>query len=221
MRVEGRLLDRGAPQAGGQVLLADEAARAVLAAVETGADGAWALTVPAGAPAELLVFARCRGAALGVAFARTAAGGAPLDLEMTDVAPTHALTVVLDGVPGDLAPQIRMTPRELDGLDPALLRWVRTPVDGARGGALAGFTPADQRLERRVQAGVWWITAALLYDSSGQMPGQALPDSWFAVAAHTGDGAALTAHRDGFLLRVTGPVTVTLRLEPRPTSMLD
>jgi hypothetical protein len=139
---------------------------------------------------------------------------------MTDVAPTHALTVVLDGVPADLAPQIRMTPRELDGLDPALLRWARTPVDGARG-ALAGFTPAGRRLERAAQAGVWWITAALLYDASGKLPGQALPDSWFAVAAHSHDGAALTAHRDGFLLPVTGPVTVTLRLEPRPTSMLD
>ena len=220
MRVEGRLLHRGTPQAGGQVLLADEAAHAVLAAVETGPEGAWALPVPADAPGELLVFARCRGAALGVAFARTAPGGPPLDLEMTDVAPTHALTVVLDDMPAGLAPQIRLAPRELDGLDPALLRWVRAPVDGARGGTLAGFTPADHRLERDAQAGVWWLTAHLLYESSGQMPGRPLPDSWFAVAAHA-DGAALTADRDGFLVPVAGPVTVTLRMAPRPTVLLD
>jgi len=221
MRVEGRVVERGAPQAGCQVLLADERARAVLAAAETGADGAWALPVPAAAPDDLLVFARCRGAALGVAWARTAPGGPPLELEMTDVAPTHELTVALEGVPAGLAPQIRLNPRELGTLDRALLRWVHAPVDDARSSALAGFSPADHRLRRRAQAGVWWLTAQLLYESSGQMPGRTLPDSWFAVAAHTDDGTALAPDRDGFALPLAGPVTVTLRLEPRPTVVLD
>lgn len=221
MRVEGRLLHRGAPQADGQVLLADEGARTVLAAAETGADGAFALPVPEGASGELIVFARCRGAALGVAFARPRGKGEPVDLEMTDVAPTHELTVVLDGVPAGLTPQIRLTPRELDGLDPELLRWVRAPVGAARPGALAAFTPPDGRLRRDAQAGVWWITAQLLYESSGRIPGRTLPDSWFAVAAHTDAGTPLAPDRDGFLLPLRGPVTVTLRLQPRPTLVLD
>lgn len=213
------MLHRGAPQASCQVLLADEAARAVLAAAETGPDGRWAIEVPAGAPEELLVFGRCRGDALGVVCARVRRRGSvpPIELEMTAVAPTHELTVVVEGVPGALRPQIRLAPRRIGSLDGAILRWVHEPVEEARSSALAGFTPDDRRLRRWVQAGRWWLTAQLLFESSGRIPGQALPDSWLPVAARTDAGVELTPVRAGFELEVDRPVTVTLRLAASPT----
>jgi hypothetical protein len=203
MRAEGRVVHRGAPQAGCQMLLADEARREVVAACETGADGRWALDGDG-----TLVFGRCRGEALGVVWAR---GGG--DLEMTDVAPTHELTVVVDGLPETLAPQIRLTPRQISSVD---LRWVRAPVDGARSSALAGVT--DRRLRRWVQAGRWWVTAQLLMEASGGVP---LPDSWLPVAAAADDGRELMPDRDGYELEIDGPMTVTLRLEARATETLD
>jgi hypothetical protein len=202
MRAEGRVLHRGAPQAGCQMLLVDEPQRQVVADCETGADGRWALD-----GAGTLVFGRCRGEALGVVSTR---GGG--DLEMTDVTPTHELRVVVEGTPGA---QIRLTPRRIGDVD---LRWVHAPVEGARSGALAGFTPDDGRLRRFVQAGRWWVTAQLLTEASG---GVALPDSWLPVAAATDDGRELTPGRDGYELEIDGPVTVTLRLEPRASEALD
>lgn len=221
MRVEGRILHRGAPQPDCQVLVCDEGARTVLAAAGTGPDGRWTTEVPAGAPDALLVFGRCRGEALGVVYARVPRGGPPLELDLTAVAPTHELTVVLASVPDTLTPQIRLTPRRIGSLDPALLRWVHAPVEEARSSALAGFTPGDRRLRRWVQAGVWWITAQLLIESAGQVPGQALPDSWLPVAAHTDDGRELAPVRGGFELEVAGPVTVTVRLAASRTETLD
>jgi hypothetical protein len=203
------------------MLVADEVARAVLAAGETGADGGWATEIPAGAPEELLLFGRCRGEALGVVYARVRRGSPPLDLEMTAVAPTHELTVVIEGVPDTLRPQIRLTPRRIGSLDRTILRWVHAPVDQARSSALAGFTPDERLLRRWVQAGTWWLTAQLLFESSGQISGQPLPDSWLPVAARTGNGLELTPVRDGFEFEVNGPVTVTVRLAPRPTETLN
>ena len=208
------MLHRGQPQSDCQMLAADEAARAVLAATETGHNGRWALDAAAD---ELLVFGRCRGDALGVVSARVRGDGAPLELEMTEVAPTHELTVVLAGLPDSLTPQIRLTPRRIGGVD---LRWVSAPVEEARSGALVGFTPDDRRLERWAQAGRWWLTAQLLYDSAGSLPDGSLPDSWLPVSAHTDYGQELSAARDGFEIEVDGPVTVTIRLEPRPTETL-
>jgi hypothetical protein len=193
----------------------------VLAAGETGPDGRWAIEIAAGPPEEVLVFARCRGEALGVVCAHVRPGSAPLDLEMTEVAPTHELTVVIDGTPDGVRPQIRLAPRRIGSLDRGTLRWVHAPVHEARSSALASFTPEDRRLRRWVQAGVWWLTAQLLIDSSGHVPGQALPDSWLPVGARTGDGLALTPVRDGFEVEVDGPVTVTIRLAPSPTETLD
>jgi len=61
MHAEGRVLHRGVPQPDCQVLLVDEPARAVSAVTDTDADGRWALDSDGA-----LVFARCRGEALGV-----------------------------------------------------------------------------------------------------------------------------------------------------------
>jgi hypothetical protein len=214
MHVDGRVLHRGEPQADCQMLAADEAARAVLAAAETHGDGRWAFDVPG---EELLVFGRCRGDALGVVSARVSDGTTGRDLEMTEVAPTHELSIVLDGVPDELTPQIRLAPRRIGGVD---LRWVHAPVESARSSALAGFSPDDHRLDRWAQAGRWWLTAQLLYVSAGSLPDGSLPDSWLPVAAHTDYGQELTAARDGFELELDGPMTVTIRLEPRPTETL-
>jgi hypothetical protein len=205
MHVEGRVLHRGAPQGDCQVLLVDEGAREVLAACETGADGRWALDGEG-----TLVFARCHGEALGVVSGRA---DGPLELELTDVAPTHRLTVRVAGLPDGLEPQLRLAPREIDAVD---LRWLRAPVEGARSSMLAGVS--DRQLARWVQAGRWWVTAALLMEASGGVP---LPDSWLPVAAETDDGRELAADRDGFELEVDGPLTVTIRLEARPTETLD
>jgi hypothetical protein len=203
MHAEGRVLHRGVPQEECQVLLVDEPARAVSAVTDTDADGRWALDGEG-----TLVFARCRGEALGV----VAAPAGSVDLEITDVAPTYELTVLVVGPPEELVPLIRLAPREIPGID---LRWVRAPVDDARSSTLVGVS--DRRLVRSVQAGRWWVTAALLMEAAGGMP---LPDSWLPVAAEA-EGGALSPDRDGFELDIHGPVTVTIRLEARPTEVLD
>ena len=197
------MLHRGVPQEGCQVLLVDEPARTVSGATDTGADGHWVLDGEG-----TLVFARCRGEALGV----VAAPAGSVDLEITDVAPTYALTVAVVGLPDDLVPQIRLVPREISGVD---LRWVRAAVDGARSSTLVAVT--GRRLVRSIQAGRWWVTAALLMEASGGMP---LPDSWLPVAAEA-EGGTLEPDRDGFALDIHGPVTLTIRLEARPTEVLD
>ncbi len=197
------MLHRGVPQEGCQVLLVDEPSRTVSASAETGADGRWALDGEG-----TLVFARCRGEALGA----VSAPAGSVDLEITDVAPTYALTVDVVGLPDDLVPQIRLVPREIPGVD---LRWVRAAVDGARSSTLVAVT--GRRLVRSVQAGRWWVTAALLMEASGGLP---LPDSWLPVAAEA-EGGALEGDRDGFALDIHGPVTLTIRLEARPTEVLD
>jgi hypothetical protein len=204
MRVEGRVLHRGVPQAGCQVLLVDEAARAVTAAAATGDDGGWALDGEGS-----LVFARCRGEALGVVAAPV---GGPLDLEIADVAPTYELTLNVVGPSEGLTPQIRLTPREISGVD---LRWLRAPIAGARASTLASVTARG--LVRWVQAGRWWITAAVLMEASGGVP---VPDSWLPIAAEA-EGGSLEPDGDGFALDVHGPATVTIRLEARPTEVLD
>ena len=214
MHVDGRVLHRGEPQADCQMLAVDEAAHVVLASTETHGDGRWAFDVPG---EELLVFGRCRGDALGVVSARVRDDTTGRDLEMTEVAPTHELSIVLAGVPDELAPQIRLAPRRIGAVD---LRWVSAPVESERSSALAGFSPDDHRLDRWAQAGRWWLTAQLVYQSSGQLPDGSLPDSWLPVGAHTDYGQELTAARDGFELELDGPVTVTIRLEPRPTETL-
>jgi hypothetical protein len=108
MHAEGRVLHRGVPQPDCQVLLVDEPARAVSAVTDTDADGRWALDGDG-----TLVFARCRGEALGV----VAAPAGSVDLEITDVAPTYELTVLVVGPPDELVPQIRLAPREISGID--------------------------------------------------------------------------------------------------------
>ena len=155
MHAEGRVLHRGVPQPDCQVLLVDEPARVVSAVTDTDADGRWALDGDG-----TLVFARCRGEALGV----VAAPAGSVDLEITDVAPTYELTVLVVGPPAELVPQIRLAPREISRID--------------------------------------------------------LPDSWLPVAAEA-EGGSLSPDRDGFELDVHGPVTVTIRLEARPTEVLD
>jgi hypothetical protein len=203
MHVEGRVLHRGAPQEDCQVLLVDEPAREVCAVADTEPDGRWALDGEG-----TLVFARCRGEALGA----VAAPAGSLDLEITDVAPTYELTVVVVGLPEGLTPQIRLAPREISGVD---LRWLRAPVDDARSSTLVGVT--ERRLVRWVQAGRWWVTAALLMEGAGGVP---VPDSWLPVAAEA-EGGSLSPDRDGFELDIRGPVTLTIRLEARPTEVRD
>ena len=203
MRVDGRVLHRGEPQAECEMLAADEASQTVLAAAETRGDGRWAFDVPRD---EVLVFGRCRGDALGVVSARLRNGTPGRDLEMTEVAPTHELSIVLEGVPDDLAPEIRLVPRRIGGVD---LRWVPSESSSA----LAGFAPDDHRVDRWAQAGRWWLTAQLL-------PTSADAASWLPVSAHTDYGQELSAARDGFEIEVDGPVTVTIRLEPRTTETL-
>ena len=221
MRVEGRILHRGAPQPDCQVLVCDEGARTVLAAAGTGRTGAGRRRSRPARRTSCSCSAAAAARRSAWSTPASARGGPPLELELTAVAPTHELTVVLAGVPDTLTPQIRLTPRRIGSLDPALLRWVHAPVEEARSSALAGFTPGDRRLRRWVQAGVWWITAQLLIESAGQVPGQALPDSWLPVAAHTDDGRELAPVRGGFELEVAGPVTVTVRLAPSRTETLD
>jgi hypothetical protein len=198
MHAEGRVLHRGEPVGDCQVLLVDEPSRAVSAVSETGADGRWVLDGEG-----TLVFARCRGAAVGVA----AAPAGSVDLE---IAPTYELTVDVVGLPEGLTPQIRLAPREIAGVD---LRWLREPIGGARSSTLVGVS--DRRLVRWVQAGRWWVTAAVLMEGGGGMP---VPDSWLPVAA---EGASVAPDGDGFALDVHGPETVTIRLEAQPTEVRD
>jgi hypothetical protein len=198
MHAEGRVLHRGEPVGDCQVLLVDEPARSVSAVSETGADGRWVLDGEG-----TLVFARCRGAAVGV----VAAPAGSVDLE---IAPTYELTVDVVGLPEGLTPQIRLAPREIAGVD---LRWLRAPIGGARSSTLVGVS--DRRLVRWVQAGRWWVTAAVLMEGGGGAP---VPDSWLPVAA---EGASVAPDGDGFALDVHGPETVTIRLEAQPTEVRD
>ena len=210
-RLSGVVLHRGRPQADCQVLAIDEAAGEVLADAATSRDGRWELNAP---HRELLVFARCRGEALGVVAQR--AFDEPLTLEIASVAPTHELSVRIDdtALPAWVRPQVRLTPRRVGTLDPGMLRWIRAPVRGAVTSALAGFTPDGRELRRFVQEGRWWLTAHEIVASSVRVPDRPEPVSWLAAAALDGDGRELEAARGGFELEVAAPVTVTIRLMP-------
>jgi hypothetical protein len=201
-RIAGRVLHRGAPQAGCQVLAVDEAAGAVVADAETGPDGTWEL--PAG---DLLVFARCRGEALGVV-ARPAADG--LDLE---IAPTYPLTVLIeaDGMPDWARPQVLLTPVRIADVD---LRWVHAPVREMTSAALARIVPAGRQLERFVQPGTWWLTAGFESVPDARAEGMADAIRWTAIAARTADGRELAPLKHGFEVEVDGPVDVTVTLAP-------
>jgi hypothetical protein len=208
--ITGRVLHRGAPQAGCQVLAVDEAAGAVVADDETGADGRWRLDAEG-----VLVVGRCRGDALGVVLARPGAGADDLDLEITAVAPTYPLSLRLEGRDMEdwVTPRVLLTPLGIADLDEGLLRWVHAPVRGMSSGALARFTPPDRRLERFVQAGRWWVGAE--FERVPDVRAEGMPDAirWTAVRARTSGGEELAPLKDGFALDVDGPIDVTITME--------
>jgi hypothetical protein len=189
---EGRVIHRGAPLAGCQVLAID--GERVVADALTGPDGRW--TLP-GAP---LVFARCRGEAIGVV---AGAGG---DLVL---APTHALTIRVEGGPETAVPQVLLTPLRLDGVAADLLRWISAPVRQAADGVLAEFVARERTLF--AQAGRWWLTAHHSVSYSARPAGAPTPTSWSAASATCG-GAELPAREHGFELELAGPADVTIRL---------
>jgi hypothetical protein len=213
-QIAGRLLHHGAPEAGCQVLAADEATSSVVDDVVTGSDGSWQLGLPDGTE-KVLVFARCRGDALGVAFREAVAGIEALDLEISAVAPTHELTVGIEGAGMEdwVTPKIMLTPLRIDGVDERLLRWIHAPVRGFSGGPLIQLTPPDRRLRRFVQAGRWWLSAEFELVPDARAEG--MPDSirWRAVSARTADGSDLSTVRGGFAFEVGGPVSVTVTME--------
>ncbi len=195
--LNGRVVHRGQPLADCQVLAIDEA---VLADTVTGADGRWSLT----ADASLLI-ARCRGDAIGLIAARPPAA----ELELS---PTHPLVVHLEGMPADAVPQVMLTPLELDGVEPSLLRWIYAPVREAADSVLAAFLARE--LKRWVQTGRWWITAHYSVSYSARPIDAPDPVSWVAASAVTSDGRPLPARDHGFELDVTGPTDVTIQLAP-------
>jgi hypothetical protein len=180
---------------------------------ETGPDGRWDLAVPGEGP-DLLIFARCRGEALGVVAAPAPADDGPLDLEITSVAPTHELTVRVecDGIPEWVRPQVRFMPLAIDAFDEGLLRWVTAPIGELSAGALARIQVDGRELRRYAQAGSWWLTAEYYEERSVNAPGLPSPLSLRAVAATTDDGTALPALNGGFQLEIAGPVAVTITL---------
>jgi hypothetical protein len=195
----------------------DEAAGVVLEAAETGPDGRWAITLKS-APQKLLIIARCRGEALGMVAEHPHDGADRVDLEITDAAPTHPLTIRLagDDLPDWVRPQIRLTPVRIGALDPLLLRWIHAPVHEAANSTLAGFIPDERQLAIAVQEGEWWLTAVYSVDGSGRFASNVTPPvSWIAASAVTSDGGSLPAANGGFIVEVTGPVAVTLTLKPR------
>jgi hypothetical protein len=202
---DGWVLHRGRPVAGCRVVADDEASGTVIAHGETGGDGAFHLDADDG-----LVVAICATDVLGVAAAPAA--GAPLELELTDVAPTHALTVSVTGgdLPDWVQPQVRLMPLGVGDLDGRVLRWITAPVDGLSHRALARIE--GRTFTRDAQAGRWWIAATAFEERAVRAADQPDPRSWTATQAHTADGTALTPARDGFVLQLDGPLAVTLEL---------
>ena len=205
---DGRVLHRGAPQAGCRVVAGDEATGTVVAHAETDAAGAFELGL---ADTDgVLVVAICANDVLGVAAAP--ARDAPLELELTDVAPTHPVTVRLagDDLPDWLRPQVRLMPLAVGSLDGRVLRWITAPVDGLSSRALARIE--GRELTRELQAGRWWVAADAFEERSVRAADQPDPRSWSATRAFTADGTALSPARSGFELPVDGPLEVTLEL---------
>ena len=217
-RIAGRVLHRGAPQPGCRVVAGDERARAVVADAETGADGRWELALPAGS-ADVVIVARCTGDALGVVAARVPPAVAPLDLEITAVAPTHEVTVRLEGksMPDWVRPQVRLTPLQVGSLDGSVLRWIHAPVRQRSTSTLARIVPEGRELRRQLQAGTWWITAEFFEEPGVRALDQPPPQSWVASSASTADGRSLEPLKSGFQLPVDGPLTVTLELSQAPS----
>jgi len=205
-RIGGRVVHRGAGLAGCQVLAADPAAGVVVADTETGAGGAWELTVPG--DRELLAVARCRGAAIGLA------AGTPADDDLQlDVGATHELTVRLEGdeLPDWARPIVQLMPLHLDGRDDALLRWITAPVRQISGGPLARVTAEARTLVRALQPGNWWIAAGVEHvpDARAQdMPADLRLETVRATAA----GRELPAARGGYTFGLDGPLEVVLTL---------
>jgi hypothetical protein len=213
-RIAGRVLHRGTPQADCQVLAVDEAASGVLADAETGPDGAWELDVPAAG--DVLVFARCRGQALGVVARSAGADSDAIDLEIEAVAPTHELTVRLEGeaMPEWVRPQVLLMPVQVGKLDQRLLRWVNAPVRGMSSGALARITPEHRELERFVQTGTWWLAARFELVPDARAEGMEDAVRWHGIRARTADGRELSPLKRGFALEIHGPAEVTITLGP-------
>jgi hypothetical protein len=204
---DGRVLHRGAPQAGCRVVAGDEATGTVVAHAETDAAGAFHLDHY---PDGVLVVAICATGVLGVVAAPAAE--APLELELTSVAPTYPVTVRVTGedLPDWVRPQVRLMPLAVGSLDGRVLRWITAPVDGLSHRALARIE--GRELTRELQAGRWWIAADAFEERSVRAANQPDPRSWSATRAFTAGGAALSPVRSGFELPVDGPLEVTLEL---------
>jgi hypothetical protein len=194
---DGRVLHRGAPQAGCRVVGGDEETGKVAAHTETDSSGAFRLDTD-------LAVAICASDVLGVAAGR----GPGLELEL---APTHPVTVRVTGdLPDWVRPQVRLMPLAIGALDSSVLRWITAPVDGLSHRALARIQ--DRAFTRELQAGRWWIAADAFEERSVRAADQPEPRSWTATKAHTADGTALSPARSGFELNVDGPLEVTLEL---------
>jgi hypothetical protein len=198
--VDGRVLHRGAPQAGARVIGGDEETGKVVAHTETGADGTFHLDADG-----VLVVAVCATDVLAVA----AAHGSQLELEL---APTHPVTFHLAGedIPDWVQPQVRLMPLATGSLDSRVLRWITAPVDGLSHRALARIQ--EREFTRELQAGRWWIAADAFEERSVRAADQPDPRSWTATSAHVGTGTALSPVRGGFELPVDGPLDITLEL---------
>src|SRR4051794_10758279 len=209
-RAAGRVLHRGSPLPGCRVIAGDEQTGTVVADTETGPDGAWELMLPSD---DVLIVAFGTDEALGVVAAKP---GDELELELTSVAPTHELTVRLEGesMPDWVRPQVRLTPVRVGALDGRVLRWIHAPVRQLSRSALARIVPEDGELRRYVQAGTWWITAEFFEERGVRALDSPEPQSWSAIGARTADGE-LPPLKGGFEVDVTGPLTVTLELARR------
>jgi hypothetical protein len=217
--LSGTVLHRGEPQAGCQVLAIDEQARAVLADASTGADGAWSLKVPDG-QSQLLAFARCRGEALGIVGRRTPPGATGVALELTAVAPTHRLSVRVEGegLPGGAIPQVELMPLRVGDYGGEMLRWITAPVREMSSGVLARLAAerdagGEPSVQRMAQAGRWWLTAGYAESAEARSVGMPAGIVWRAVSAQGSDGRELPALHRGFELELEGPQVVTIRLE--------